>query len=244
MNHDSFVRTATATMEGDGAEVRRLFPIPRFMNFDPFVLWDHFDIGAGAGFPEHPHRGFEAITYLFEGAMQHADNLGNTSTVGPQGAQRFTAGRGIMHSEMPADTGNTRGIQLWINLPQRLKRIDPAYQQVDAQDFPDEALPHGRLRTVVGPGSPLRLHTPIRYYDLYLDSGGEHALPMQAGERALIYIVSGEAHINGERLVAGMAWFSHSATPVQVLAATAARLMLVFGTPHGEPIHQHGSYVD
>ncbi|MBI5041186.1 MAG: pirin family protein [Gammaproteobacteria bacterium] len=220
-------------MEGDGAEVRRLFPIPRFMNFDPFVLWDHFDIGAGAGFPEHPHRG-----------LQHADNLGNTSTVGPLGVQRFTAGRGIVHSEMPAATGHTRGIQLWVNLPQRLKGIEPEYQQVDAQDFPEETLPHGRLRTLMGPGSPLHLHTPIRYYDLHLDSGGDHTLPMQAGEHSLAYVVSGTARINGEPLEAGMAWFSQAATPLEVHAESALRLMLVFGTPHGEPIHQHGPYVD
>ncbi|MBI5462146.1 MAG: pirin family protein [Gammaproteobacteria bacterium] len=231
-------------MEGDGAEVRRLFPIPRFMNFDPFVLWDHFDIGAGAGFPEHPHRGFEAITYVFEGGMQHADNLGNTSTVGPLGVQRFTAGRGIVHSEMPAATGHTRGIQLWINLPQRLKHIDPEYQQVDAQAFPEERLPHGRLRTLMGPGSPLRLHTPIRYYDLHLDSGGSHTLPMQPGEHGLAYVVSGNARINGTELEAGMAWFGQAAAPLEIHADTAARLMLVFGTPHGEPIYQHGPYVD
>ena len=87
------------TREGDNAEVRRLFPLPgRLMNYDPFVLWDDFTVRPGTGFPTHPHRGFEAVTYLFSGEMQHRDNLGNHSTVGPGGAQRFTAGKGIEHS--------------------------------------------------------------------------------------------------------------------------------------------------
>ncbi len=135
---------AVHTQEGDNAEVNRLFPLPgRLMHYDPFVLWDEFTVQPGAGFPTHPHRGFEAITYVFSGEMQHADNLGNTSTVGPGGAQRFTAGRGIEHSEMPGETQATRGIQLWINLPQRLKQLDPDYQEVPASRlviFPDMIL--------------------------------------------------------------------------------------------------------
>ncbi|RMH38120.1 MAG: pirin family protein, partial [Gammaproteobacteria bacterium] len=110
--------------EGDGVTVQRLMPVPGLRHFDPFVLWDHFDI-AGGGFPPHPHRGFEAITWLFSGAMHHKDNLGNAGTIHAGGAQRFTAGRGITHSEMPESAA--AGIQLWINLPQRLKSIEPDY---------------------------------------------------------------------------------------------------------------------
>lgn len=117
--------------EGDGVDVKRLFPVPGRMNFDPFVLWDHFDILPGKGFPDHPHRGFEAITYMFSGGMNHQDNLGNASFVESGGAQRFTAGSGIVHSEMPAETGRSNGIQLWINLPKRLKTLPASYQQVD-----------------------------------------------------------------------------------------------------------------
>jgi len=91
------IRNVTVVPEGDGVDVKRLFPLREFMNFDPFVMWDHFNIGPGRGFPDHPHRGFEAITYMFDGGMNHKDNLGNESFVTPGGAQRFTAGSGMVH---------------------------------------------------------------------------------------------------------------------------------------------------
>lgn len=96
------VRSATTGSEGDSAEVNRLFPVHGFMNFDPFVLWDDFTIRPGAGFPDHPHRGFEGVTYVIKGSVNHTDNLGNNSTVHHGGMQRFTAGKGIIHSEMPS----------------------------------------------------------------------------------------------------------------------------------------------
>ncbi|MFQ5586240.1 MAG: pirin family protein, partial [Thermodesulfobacteriota bacterium] len=144
------VRHAVEMKEGNGADVKRLMPVPGFMNYDPFVLWDHFDVRPDAGFPDHPHRGFEAITYVFEGSMNHKDNLGNESTVTRGGAQRFTAGKGIVHSEMPSPEGHTRGIQLWINLPARLKTIQPAYQQVDAHDMQEQVIDKGTLRVITG----------------------------------------------------------------------------------------------
>ncbi len=236
------VEDAVETMEGAGVEVRRLFPVSRRRNHDPFVLWDHFSIGAGTGFPEHPHRGFEAITYLFAGGMEHADNLGNRSVVQAGGAQCFTAGRGIRHSEMPV--GGARGIQLWINLPQRLKSLPPGYQQVDAAALPERSLADGRLRIIVGEGSPLRLHTPLEYLDLALEAGGRHRHLPPPGLRGLVYLVEGEAVAGGHPLAAGQALFLPGATPVDIEARRPSRLMLAFGRPHGEPIHQHGPYVD
>ena len=149
------LRNVTVVPEGDGVDVKRLFPLQGFMNFDPFVLWDHFNIGPGRGFPDHPHRGFEAITYMFDGGMNHKDNLGNESFVTAGGAQRFTAGAGMVHSEMPAEAGESNGIQLWINLPQRLKKIEPGYQQVDAAEFPIVELEAGQVKILVGENSPL-----------------------------------------------------------------------------------------
>ena len=127
---------ALTVPEGDGVMVKRLMPRQGLMNFDPFVLMDHFDI-EGGGFPDHPHRGFEAITYMLDGGMQHVDNLGNKSVVYAGGLQRFTAGKGLVHSEMPQ--GRAQGIQLWINLPKRLKQMQPSYQQVDAEDIPSDS---------------------------------------------------------------------------------------------------------
>ena len=155
------VQSVTVVPEGDGVDVKRLFPLHGFMNFDPFVLWDHFDIGPGRGFPDHPHRGFEAITYMFAGGMNHKDNMGNESFVTPGGAQRFTAGSGLIHSEMPAEEGNSNGIQLWINLPIRLKQLKASYQQVNDTEFPVKTIKGAAIKTIVGEGSPLTLNTDV-----------------------------------------------------------------------------------
>ena len=166
MNNSARVESVVKTIEGDGARVNRLFPIRRqLMNYDPFVLWDHFELAPGAGFPEHPHRGFEAITYLFSGGIEHKDNLGHQSTVYAGGAQRFTAGSGITHSEMPAGESLSKGIQLWINLPRHLKQIDPAYQQIDAQDFTEELVNSVRVKTIVDAEEGIQLNSKVSYHE-------------------------------------------------------------------------------
>ena len=167
------VRRASDMHEGDGARVRRLMPVPGFMNFDPFVLFDDFALAPGTGFPPHPHRGFEAITYLCTGELEHRDNLGNVSRVGPGGAQRFTAGHGIVHSEMPSVAEPTRGIQLWINLPARLKASAPAYQEAGAETMVEAAVAGGVRRVIVGEGGPVALMTPVRYVHYRFTADGE-----------------------------------------------------------------------
>ena len=235
---------AYETMEGDGAEVKRLMPIPQFMNYDPIVLWDHFNVAPGTGFPDHPHRGFEAITYVFSGSMEHADNLGNRSTVFAGGAQRFTAGRGLVHSEMPGAGERTVGIQLWINLPQRLKTVEPAYQQVDAADIPEQTFPGGKKRIIVGGGSPVKLLTPVKYLDVELEAQASLSEPMTSGHRGLAYVVAGELELNGHPLQTGQACFIEGEDSLEMKAIRASRLMLCFGQPHGEPIRQYGPFVD
>lgn len=240
-----FVRHTLEAAEGAGAKVRRLMPVGGFMNFDPFVLWDHFNVSPGAGFPDHPHRGFEAITYLFEGGMRHTDNLGNSSTVHPNGAQRFTAGRGLIHSEMPdADSEQTVGIQMWVNLPKALKTIPPAYQQVEAEGFPEHVTESGTVRVIVGDGSPIQLHTPLRYLDAQLDEGGRIVEEIPEGWRGLVYVAKGEAVIDGHRLTKGMAGFFEDIRKLTVTAYKDSRLMVAFGQPHHEPIRQYGPFVD
>lgn len=238
------IRQALETMEGDGAEVKRLLPIREFMNFDPIVMWDHFDIGPGSGFPDHPHRGFEAITYLFSGAMQHADNLGNRSTVLPGGAQRFTAGSGLVHSEMPGSTERTTGIQLWINLPKRLKQVDPAYQQVDAKQIPQQQFPGGIKRIIVGDDAAVKLLTPVKYLDIQLDKDSTLEEPINPEHRGLVYVVEGQLLLNQQEVVTGQACFMENIDRLSFHAQTDCRLMLCFGQPHGESIRQHGPFVD
>ncbi len=227
--------------EGDGVTVKRLMPVHGMRNFDPFVLWDHFDIKSG-GFPDHPHRGFEAITYLFAGGMRHKDNLGNEGTIHAGGAQRFTAGRGIVHSEFP--DSHAAGIQLWINLPKRLKQIEPGYQQLQADDIPEQEEDGTVIRTIVGEGSPLRLHTSVQYLDIQLAAGTQIRRKIPADYKGLVYTVEGSGTINGQDLRAGMAVYFEAETDITLSSQTSGRFMLAAGTPHGEPIVQHGPFVD
>lgn len=229
--------------EGDGVDVKRLFPIPGRMNFDPFVLWDHFDIAPGRGFPEHPHRGFEAITYMFSGGMQHKDNLGNESFVQAGGAQRFTAGAGIVHSEMPAETGRSNGIQLWINLTGKLKKIEPSYQQVNDGEFPLQQQDGLSIKTLVGEGSPLHLNTEVVYQAIDLESTA-HSIAVPQGMRGIIYVTRGTLQVNSQAVSADQAVFFEDETELSLNCSAEASIMLCMGKPHGEPIRQYGPFVD
>ncbi len=235
------IHPAISVPEGDGVIVKRLMPVHGMRNFDPFVLWDHFDIKSG-GFPDHPHRGFEAITYLFSGGMRHKDNLGNEGTIHAGGAQCFTAGRGIVHSEFP--DGHAAGIQLWINLPKRLKQIEPDYQQLQADDIPEQEEDGAVIRTIVGEGSPLRLHTPVQYLDLQLGSGTKNRRKLPANYRGLVYAVEGNGTVTGQDIRAGMAAYFASGTDITLSSQTGGRFMLAAGAPYSEPIVQHGPFVD
>lgn len=239
-----FLRDAVQGSEGEGAEVNRLFPIKNFMNFDPFVLWDDFTVPPSSGFPDHPHRGFEGVTYIFEGSMQHKDNLGNDSTVEPGGLQRFTAGKGIIHSEMPSPGTTTRGIQMWVNLPGHLKQEEPEYQQVDPDAVQVRRLSSGTVRELVAESSALQLRTRVRYLDVQLDSGGQLLEKMPSDFRGFVYMIEGIANVNGNSLSRGGALFYDGDATVDVGAGEHCRFMVCFGRPHGEPIHQHGPYVD
>ena len=144
--------------EGANARVRRLLPTSRQGPIDPFVFFDHFHAGAGAGFPDHPHRGFEAITLLLEGELRHTDNLGNDATLRAGEVQAFTAGRGMVHAELVGADQAADGLQLWINLPRALKGIEPGYQPPVR---PRKVVAAGyEMQLITHPDGPIRLHTP------------------------------------------------------------------------------------
>jgi hypothetical protein len=244
------VRTTTpaivetrAMAEGAGARVKRLFPVRDRHHHDPFVLFDEFFVAPGAGFPPHPHRGFEAITYIFAGAFRHEDNLGNATTVGAGGAQRFTAGRGLVHSEMPQGEGEAHGIQLWINLARSDKGIDPTYQQVDAEDIPERRIGGATVRIVVGAGSPVTVRTPARYEDVRLPAGATYGARLMPEWTRLLYVTDGAVDAGGTPVRAGQALIDLPAETT-LTAVEDARLVLVAGRPHNEPILLRGSFVD
>ena len=246
MNNSARVESVVKTIEGDGARVNRLFPIRRqLMNYDPFVLWDHFELTPGAGFPEHPHRGFEAITYLFSGGIEHKDNLGHQSTVYAGGAQRFTAGSGITHSEMPMGESLSKGIQLWINLPRHLKQIDPAYQQIDAQDFTEELVNSVRVKTIVDAEEGIQLNSKVSYHERRFEQDSLHHIDIPFAHRGFIYVVSGEIQVSNVKVKPGKAYFFEQGTRgLDLRGEKNTLVMTASGIPHRQPIYQHGPYVD
>ena len=234
------------TPEGDGVVVTRLFPTHQIMNHDPFVLFDHFTLKEGTGFPNHPHRGFEAITYVFEGGMNHKDNLGNDKFVSQGGAQVFCAGSGLIHSEMPANKGTTSGIQLWINLAKKEKGISPTYQFFEKEDLPSYSENGVEVTDIVGSNSPVFLNTEITYQHLKFSKGAQKPITIQKDSNAIIYIVSGEFQINKQHTLSGESLLisSQKVGQIDITAKSTGSIIVCSGVPHKEPIYQHGPYVD
>jgi len=242
---NTFIHSAVEMSEGDGVDVNRLFPVSsKMMNYDPFVLWDNFNLGPDRGFPTHPHRGFEAITYMFTGSIEHKDNLGNHSTVTAGGAQRFTAGRGMEHSEMPDSQVDSNGIQLWINLAKNKKTIEPDYQQVDEKNIPLLKIEGGNIRVIVGDESPIKLQTSVRYLRVNLESGARFNEKVPEDFRGFIYLLSGQLKVNTETVNMREAYFFEKIEALDIEALIESHFMLCMGRPHGEPIKQYGPFVD
>lgn len=234
---------ALPTTDGRGARLHRLFPSPYLQNLDPFVLLDDFDVAPPAGFPTHPHRGFEAFTYMIEGAFHHVDNLGNDSVVSAGGTQRFTSGSGAWHSEMPGGQGTNRGLQLWVNLPRRSKRMPPNYAGLDASRHAERRVGDAEVRTVVGAGSDVELQTAVRYADVTLAEGRAFHDVVEGGWNALVYVIHGLVDIGGS-VFAGQEAALPGEGPLTVVARSAARFAVLAGKPHHEPILHHGPFVD
>jgi redox-sensitive bicupin YhaK (pirin superfamily) len=224
---------ARATTDGAGATLSRLFPAPQLANLDPFVLLDDFDVREPAGFPEHPHRGFEAFTYMIAGEFHHADDLGNESSIATGGTQRFTSGRGARHSEMPGAGPSNRGLQLWVNLEASRKQMAPEVHEHDGL----------RVRTIAGPGSPVRLHTELDYLDVELLAARGWEREVTVGHNALVYVLDGELELLGEQVGRGSAVLLAPGA-VTVRGAAGARFAWLTGRPHGQPIRHRGPFVD
>ena len=239
---------AEETAEGAGARVKRAIPSAELGVLDPFVLLDEFMVGAGAGFPEHPHRGFEIITYVLEGGFGHKDSLGNDSMVGAGGLQKINTGRGLYHSEMPAQAGRSSGLQLWINLARDLKGLEPEYQGVPAAQIPETSGDGWRQRTIVGPDSPVTLHTPVLYLDATVEPGGDWHTDVPDDFRAFVYVLHGAGRFGNDGQV-GRGGQLLALGPGDSFGAQAAgqepvRFAFIAGRPHNEPIRMRGPYVD
>ena len=255
----SRVVAGKAASDGAGVKLNRIIGQRDFDMLDPFLLLDEFRSDqAGdylAGFPDHPHRGFETVTYMLAGRMRHADNQGNSGLLTPGSVQWMTAGRGIVHSEMPEqEDGLMWGFQLWVNLPASDKMTAPRYQDIAAQSIPSiEPAAGVSLRVIAGRfgdavGPVHGIATEPVYLDLSLDAGTSIDLPLAQGHNAFAYIYDGSATIGplaqSRTIARGELAVLAAGDHVHVGAvAESARLILVAGRPLGEPVARHGPFV-
>jgi quercetin 2,3-dioxygenase len=242
--------------EGAGVRLRRSIATPTLDYLDPFLLFDHFGSEDPqdylAGFPMHPHRGIETVTYMLAGKVSHQDSMGNQGTIQAGDVQWMTAGGGIMHEEMPgSEEGRMEGFQLWVNLPASHKMMPPRYQEIRAEDIPLVERPDGtRIRVIAGEVDDVRgpvtevLADPT-YLDVTVPLGVTARFSIPTGHTAFVYVFSGAGRIGGQDV--------DEAPHLLVLGEgdlmeatglyTALRFLLVMGHPLGEPIARYGPFV-
>jgi quercetin 2,3-dioxygenase len=248
------------TSDGAGVRMTRVIGTPRLDHFDPFLLLDEFRSDDPndyiAGFPNHPHRGFETVTYMLAGRMRHGDNQGNTGLLGPGSVQWMTAGRGIVHSEFPEqEQGLMWGFQLWVNLPAREKMTAPRYQDIQADRIPDVDLGGGaKVRVIAGriggiEGPVAAVATEPVYYDLALDAQAALVVDVPEAHNVFAYVYQGACEIGPpgalERVERGEIALLARGPSVALKAADGqpVRLILVGGRPLNEPIARYGPFV-
>ena len=230
--------------EGQGATVKRIFPSKDYpKHHDPFVLMDEFFVKSPASFPKHEHRGFEAVTYMLEGSFVHEDNLGNNSEVNAGGLQTFNAGKSIIHSEKPGETGFSHGIQLWVNLPNDLKNSEPTYQQLkETKVIKDDD--EGKIKKVLGKNISVDLNTEVDYLDITLNKNNELKQKINKNHHGLIYVVKGSIKIEEKNIKEGSAMLFEKIEAATIKAKEKARFLIISGKPLNQEINIRGSFVE
>jgi quercetin 2,3-dioxygenase len=258
--------SATRTLEGAGFVVNRPFPTQQFDFFDPFLLLDEMgpvELGPGEakGAPDHPHRGFETVTYMISGKMEHRDSHGNSGRLGPGDVQWMTAGAGVVHSEMPEAQfarmgGRMHGFQLWVNLPRRDKMIRPHYQEIPAGRIPTAVSADGKVKVKViageamGARAVIATRTPIIYLHWTLEPGARISHPLTEEYAAFAYVFGGEGHFGRDESAAvehQTVIFANDGDAVSIGASasstTALEVLLIAGVPLREPVARYGPFV-
>ena len=244
------------TSDGAGVRLTRVLTQQLQRRLDPFLMLDAFRnenpedyIG---GFPDHPHRGFETVTYMLAGRMRHHDSAGNQGLLGPGCVQWMTAGSGLIHSELPEQAdGLMEGFQLWLNLPARDKMVRPYYRDIPSESIPEFVTPQGvRVRVIAGSshgvaGAVQREHTEPLYLDVHLPAGTRFVQPIPPAHHAFTYTYRGTVLVGGTAVPdRNMAILANDAAGQVVVKADAdARLLIVAGQPLNEPIAQYGPFV-
>jgi hypothetical protein len=251
---------ATPQLEGEGMIVTRPFPTARLDSIDPFLLLDRMGPiahapGEAKGAPDHPHRGFETVTYILEGAVEHGDSQGNRGRIGAGDVQWMTAGSGVVHSEMPSEEirrngGRLHGFQLWVNLPRADKMMKPRYQELRASEIPTATSADGKVSVTVLAGESLGTHatidtrTPIAYLHVRLAAGARFTQSMPASYNAFAFVIRGEAAF-GDRFANenDLVLFERDGDEIAITSEHGAELLLIGGEPLNEPVARYGPFV-
>jgi redox-sensitive bicupin YhaK (pirin superfamily) len=254
------------TLEGAGFLVRRPFPKASFSEFDPFLLLDEMGPmnvapGAAKGAPDHPHRGFETVTYILSGEMEHKDSQGHKGKLSPGDVQWMTAGAGVVHAEMPSAEfqrtgGRLHGFQLWVNLPQQNKMMKPRYQEIPSSSIPTAQSEDGLVTVRVIAGEALGTRavietvTPIMYLHFTIQPGGRVSQPVPQGYNAFAYVVDGAGLFGaeGEQGTDGqMVMFASDGDDVLIAnpenSGAPLEFLLIAGVPLNEPVVRYGPFV-
>jgi redox-sensitive bicupin YhaK (pirin superfamily) len=243
-------------LEGAGVLLRRSVSTRASNEHDPFLLFDHFAFnnpleGPLRGFPMHPHRGIETVTYILDGSVSHRDSLGNSGVIGPGDVQWMTSGRGILHEEMPrrGESGNIYGFQLWVNLPAAQKMSQPRYQEVNSSTIPVIEKDGATIRLVAGEldgirGPVTEIAASPLYMDVKLAPASKFIYPIPSGHTVLAYVFEGTGEFSGEVVESvSMVVFNDDGDQLEVKSQTGVRFMLIAGAPFKEPIIPYGPFV-
>jgi redox-sensitive bicupin YhaK (pirin superfamily) len=240
--------------EGDGVRLRRIVGIKKMDYIDPFLMLDHIEsIKLPSGFPDHPHRGFETVTYSLQGSFYHEDFAGHKGELGPGDVQWMTAGKGIVHSEMPASkTEKASGFQLWINLSSRHKMVDPYYQEIKNEKIPKYKNKNVEIFIIAGKyegieGPCKSISSNISYFDIQIESNSTILFPIEAEMHGFLYVFEGDYLIVDKTIIEVFQAGTFESNKINILKFTAGkvktRFLLIFGKKLNEKIARYGPFV-
>jgi len=239
--------------EGDGATVRRIIGTSLLKRLDPFLMLDHFNVKLPAGFPDHPHRGFETVTYMLKGSMYHEDFKGHKGLINPGDCQWMTAGKGIVHAEMPGSKNEvSNGFQLWINLPNKERLCDPQYQEIPKDKIPVVQKDNTTVKVIsgesLGTKGPIFHRTPTFYLDVEMEAKGKLEQLIPKNWNGFVYLYEGSAFFGSEELKAsdGQVVLLKKEEPETLLVQTKddkAKFIFIAGQPLNESVVQYGPFV-
>jgi len=256
------IKDCMKTFEGDGIPVTRAFPVPAMRELDPFLLFDHFgpihyEPGGATGVPAHPHCGFEAITYLLGGEVEHKDSWGGQAAIETGDIQWMTTGSGLVHSELVTEKfkksgGIMQGLQIWVNLPKKNKQVKPWYQHIKKNNIPvikenDNIEIKVLVGKVKGVKSDVQTYSPVSIFDVQFSAPGKIDLDISSDQMTIVYVIKGELQFSEENKIATkgqMIYFDHSSDKINLTSISKNGSYLVLaGKPLGEPVSRYGPFI-